>query len=161
MIAHMRAEALKRGKDWLHAKMEEKGEENQSQDFPAPALPILADETGAAEGISPPPQKANKRQRTEGKPARKTTKKARDMVLTTLEHTTTSPAKWAASHSTPRPGSASRPLSAGESLPCIADLEPPTYSTAGEKYNRTRVQEEEPLADYVRRNDPVRAFTPL
>ncbi|KAJ1139948.1 hypothetical protein NDU88_006309 [Pleurodeles waltl] len=92
MIAHMRAEALKRGNDWLRAKMEEKGEEIQSQDLSAPALPTLADETGVAGGISPPPQKVNKRQRTEGKPARKTTKKARDMVLTTEEHTTASPA---------------------------------------------------------------------
>ncbi|KAJ1177726.1 hypothetical protein NDU88_002978 [Pleurodeles waltl] len=62
MIAHMRAEALQRGKDWLHAKMEDTGEASRAQDLEATALSNLADDAGAAERISPPPQKANKRQ---------------------------------------------------------------------------------------------------
>ncbi|KAJ1150412.1 hypothetical protein NDU88_003205 [Pleurodeles waltl] len=76
MLAQMRAEALKRGKDWLHAKMEEKGEERQSTDIPNPSDFPLVIETNDRRS-PPPPQKPNKRQRTEGKPAKKTPKKAR------------------------------------------------------------------------------------
>ncbi|KAJ1185410.1 hypothetical protein NDU88_002203 [Pleurodeles waltl] len=79
MLAHMRVEALKHGKDWLRAKMDEKGKENQSQDFSAPACSTLTDGTSTAGSISPPPQKASKRRRTEGKPVRKAAKKSRGM----------------------------------------------------------------------------------
>ncbi|KAJ1157363.1 hypothetical protein NDU88_010076 [Pleurodeles waltl] len=87
----MRAEALKRGKDWLRAKMDKKGEENQSQDLSAPACSTSTDGTSTVGSISPPPQKASKRQRTEGKLARKVAKKARGMDQTTGEHPTSAP----------------------------------------------------------------------
>ncbi|KAJ1105405.1 hypothetical protein NDU88_002811 [Pleurodeles waltl] len=91
MIAHMRAAALKRGKDWLCAKMEDKGEESGEHDLEATALSSLADDAGIAERISPPPQKASKRQRSEGKPAMKTAKKTRVVVQSTEEDTSASP----------------------------------------------------------------------
>ncbi|KAJ1207461.1 hypothetical protein NDU88_002852 [Pleurodeles waltl] len=91
MIAHMRAEALKRGKAWLCAKMVNTGEESRAQVLEATALANLPDEARAAEWSSPPPQKANKRQRSEGKPARKTAKKSRVVVWNTEEDTSAAP----------------------------------------------------------------------
>ncbi|KAJ1142108.1 hypothetical protein NDU88_008435 [Pleurodeles waltl] len=91
MIAHMRAEALKCSKDWLRTKMEDKGEESQEHELEATALSSLTDNAGTAECISPPPQKASKRQRSEGKPARKSAKKARVVVQSTEEDTSAAP----------------------------------------------------------------------
>ncbi|KAJ1189160.1 hypothetical protein NDU88_005911 [Pleurodeles waltl] len=91
MLAQMMAEALKRGKNWLCAKMEEKSEERQIQDLSAPGCLTLADETNAAGGITPRPQKSSKRQRTEGKPAKKTAKKPTGTEKTTGETPTRAP----------------------------------------------------------------------
>ncbi|KAJ1082905.1 hypothetical protein NDU88_003066 [Pleurodeles waltl] len=85
MIAHVCAEALKRGKDWLRAKMVDTSEESRAQE--APALANLPDEAGATERSSPPSQKASKRQKSEGKPARKTAKRPRATVRSTEEDT--------------------------------------------------------------------------
>ncbi|KAJ1140947.1 hypothetical protein NDU88_007284 [Pleurodeles waltl] len=76
MIAHMGAEAIKRGKDWLRAKMEDKGEGMQNTDKPNTSdLPPVIEASG--KGSPLPPRKASKRQRTEGGPVKKTPKKAR------------------------------------------------------------------------------------
>ncbi|KAJ1137775.1 hypothetical protein NDU88_004171 [Pleurodeles waltl] len=80
MIAHMRAEALKRGKDWLRAKMEDKGGESQEREVVLSAPLSLIDNAGATEHTTPPQQKENKRHRSEGKPARKPAKRAKVMV---------------------------------------------------------------------------------
>ncbi|KAJ1142441.1 hypothetical protein NDU88_008766 [Pleurodeles waltl] len=77
MIAHMRAEALKHGKDWLRAKMEDKGEESQECELEDKAPSSLTDNAGAAERTTPPQQKASKQQRSEGEPARKSAKKGK------------------------------------------------------------------------------------
>ncbi|KAJ1163644.1 hypothetical protein NDU88_004099 [Pleurodeles waltl] len=97
MIAHMRAEALKCGKDWLRAKMEEKGEERQNTDIPNASDPHLVTDTNDR-GSPPPPQKASKRQRTEGKPAKKTPKKARGTDRPTGAPSTREPAEISMPH---------------------------------------------------------------
>ncbi|KAJ1189421.1 hypothetical protein NDU88_006166 [Pleurodeles waltl] len=91
IIAHILAEALKHGKDWLRAKMVDTSEESRAQVLEATALANLPDEAGAADQSSSPPQKANKRQRSEGKPARKTAKKSRVGVRNTEEDTSATP----------------------------------------------------------------------
>ncbi|KAJ1129997.1 hypothetical protein NDU88_008356 [Pleurodeles waltl] len=91
MIAHMQAEALKHGKDWLRAKMVDTSDESRAQVLEAIALANLPDKEGAAEQSSPPPQKANKHQRSEGKPARKTAKKSTVRVWNTEEDTSATP----------------------------------------------------------------------
>ncbi|KAJ1104055.1 hypothetical protein NDU88_001470 [Pleurodeles waltl] len=76
MIAHMRSEALKQGKDWLRAKTEDKGQGMQNTDMPNTSdLPPVIEASG--KGSPLPPRKASKCQRTEGGPAKKTPKKAR------------------------------------------------------------------------------------
>ncbi|KAJ1185803.1 hypothetical protein NDU88_002590 [Pleurodeles waltl] len=91
MIAHMRAEALKRGKDWLRAKMEDKGVESIEHEVETTAPASLTDKAGTTERTSPPPQKPGKQQRSEGKPARKSTKKARVVVQSTEDETSVTP----------------------------------------------------------------------
>ncbi|KAJ1136423.1 hypothetical protein NDU88_002840 [Pleurodeles waltl] len=103
MLAHMRAEALKRGKDWLCVKMEEKGEERQSIDIPNPSDLPLVTNTNDRGSPPPPPQKASKCQRTEGKPAKKTPKKARGTDRPTGAPSTRVPAKISMPH-TPAEG---------------------------------------------------------
>ncbi|KAJ1211655.1 hypothetical protein NDU88_007012 [Pleurodeles waltl] len=87
MIAHMRAEALKRGKDWLRAKMEDKSMEATERKEETTAPASLTDKAGVTERASLPPQKPGRRQRSEGKQARKPTKKARVMILSTEDET--------------------------------------------------------------------------
>ncbi|KAJ1151027.1 hypothetical protein NDU88_003814 [Pleurodeles waltl] len=77
MIAHMRAEALKRGKDWLRSKIEDKGDEVQEHRLEQPAPLIETVNAEATEQITPPQQRESKRQRAENKPARKPTKKSK------------------------------------------------------------------------------------
>ncbi|KAJ1131310.1 hypothetical protein NDU88_009648 [Pleurodeles waltl] len=89
MIAHMRAEALKRGKDWLRAKMEDKNMEPTEREDETTAPTSLTDK--AAERASLPPQKPGRRQRSEGKQARKPTKKARAVFQSTDDETTVTP----------------------------------------------------------------------
>ncbi|KAJ1084646.1 hypothetical protein NDU88_004792 [Pleurodeles waltl] len=72
MIAHMRAEALKRGKDWLCAKMEDESRE-PTEDTTSP--PEKTPERAAL-----PPQKPSRRRRAEGKQASNPTKKARVVI---------------------------------------------------------------------------------
>ncbi|KAJ1160955.1 hypothetical protein NDU88_001444 [Pleurodeles waltl] len=89
MIAHMRAEAMRRGKDWLSAKMEDKGREPAERDEDTTAPPGLAD--NAAERTPLPPQKPGRRRRSEGKQANKPTKKARVVILNTEDETAATP----------------------------------------------------------------------
>ncbi|KAJ1119407.1 hypothetical protein NDU88_007593 [Pleurodeles waltl] len=97
MIAHMWAEALKRGKDWLRAKMEDSGVENQEKDLTAPVVLDLTEETGTGGNTTPPPQRPSKRQRTEAKPTKRASKKPRSGDQTADELLTVAPAP-----STPR-----------------------------------------------------------
>ncbi|KAJ1205235.1 hypothetical protein NDU88_000670 [Pleurodeles waltl] len=83
MIAHMRSEALKRSKDWLRAKMVDRGDESQVQGAPAPAK--QTDEVGETERSPSPSQKSSKRQKSEGKPARRAAKRPRATVQSTDE----------------------------------------------------------------------------
>ncbi|KAJ1157662.1 hypothetical protein NDU88_010366 [Pleurodeles waltl] len=89
MISHMCAEALKRGKDWLSAKMVDTSKESRAHE--APALANLPDEVGATEWSSPRSQKASKGQKSEGKPARMTAKRPRVAVRSTEEDTAPKP----------------------------------------------------------------------
>ncbi|KAJ1081524.1 hypothetical protein NDU88_001706 [Pleurodeles waltl] len=91
MIAHMRAEALKRGKDWLCAKMEEKSMETTEREEETTAPASLTDKAGATERASLPPQKPGRQQRSEGKQARKPTKKARVVIQSTEDETALTP----------------------------------------------------------------------
>ncbi|KAJ1091969.1 hypothetical protein NDU88_005083 [Pleurodeles waltl] len=52
MIAHMRAEALKRGKDWLRAKMEDKSVESTEREEETTVPASLADKAGYMETSS-------------------------------------------------------------------------------------------------------------
>ncbi|KAJ1178369.1 hypothetical protein NDU88_003615 [Pleurodeles waltl] len=91
-LERMRAEALNRGKDWLFAKMEEKGEERQNIDILNPSNPHQVTDTNNR-GSPLPPQKASKRQRMEGKVAKKTPKKARGTDRPTGAPSTREPAE--------------------------------------------------------------------
>ncbi|KAJ1099835.1 hypothetical protein NDU88_004930 [Pleurodeles waltl] len=77
MIVHMRVEAMRRGKDWLRAKVEDKSREPTERDGDTTAPPGLSD--NAAERASLPPQKPGRR-RSERKQANKPTKKARVVI---------------------------------------------------------------------------------
>ncbi|KAJ1185600.1 hypothetical protein NDU88_002392 [Pleurodeles waltl] len=83
MIAHMRSEALKRGKDWLRAKMVDRGDESQVHGAPAPTK--QTEEMGETERSPSPSQKSNKRQKPEGKPARKSAKRPKVTLQSTDE----------------------------------------------------------------------------
>ncbi|KAJ1178645.1 hypothetical protein NDU88_003888 [Pleurodeles waltl] len=87
MIAHMRAEALRRGKDWLRAKMEDRSREPAERVEDTTAPPGLADNSAER----PPPQKPGRRRRSEGKQASKPTKKARIVIQTTDDETAAKP----------------------------------------------------------------------
>ncbi|KAJ1112998.1 hypothetical protein NDU88_001258 [Pleurodeles waltl] len=87
MIAHMRAEALKRAKDWLRVKMEDKGSESPEREVVLSAPLSLIDNAGATEHTTPPQQKANKRQRSEGKPAQKPAKRTKVVAQGTEDDT--------------------------------------------------------------------------
>ncbi|KAJ1139677.1 hypothetical protein NDU88_006044 [Pleurodeles waltl] len=89
MIAHMRAEALKRGKDWLRAKMEDKSLEPAERKEVTTAPTSLADK--AAEQAPLPPEKPGRRQRSEGKQSRKPNKKARVVIQSTDDATAATP----------------------------------------------------------------------
>ncbi|KAJ1127527.1 hypothetical protein NDU88_005926 [Pleurodeles waltl] len=74
MLAQMRAEALKRGKDWLRGKMEESGPEGvvpQLSDQNAPSREDAGDPGSEVDHTHKP----SKRQRSVGKPAKKVVKK--------------------------------------------------------------------------------------
>ncbi|KAJ1190077.1 hypothetical protein NDU88_006816 [Pleurodeles waltl] len=85
MIAHMRTEALKRGKDWLRTKMGDRSEEHRDQETPAAAK--ATDDRAPTERTPSPSQKARKRQKAEGKPTRKTTKRPRGPAQSAEETT--------------------------------------------------------------------------
>ncbi|KAJ1149073.1 hypothetical protein NDU88_001891 [Pleurodeles waltl] len=53
IIAHMRAAALKHGKDWLRAKIEDKGGESQEREAELPAPLKLTDNAGITEHTTP------------------------------------------------------------------------------------------------------------
>ncbi|KAJ1206358.1 hypothetical protein NDU88_001764 [Pleurodeles waltl] len=89
MIAHMRTEALKRGKDWLRTKMGDRSEEHRDQE--TPAMAIVADDMARTERSPSPAQKARKRQKAEGKPTRKTTKRPRGPAQSAEETTVPNP----------------------------------------------------------------------
>ncbi|KAJ1109954.1 hypothetical protein NDU88_007311 [Pleurodeles waltl] len=76
MIAHMRAEALKRGKDWLRAKMEDKeeGMQNAATPISQDLSPVIEE---SVKGSPLPPPKTSKHRRTEGGAVKKTPKKAK------------------------------------------------------------------------------------
>ncbi|KAJ1209535.1 hypothetical protein NDU88_004909 [Pleurodeles waltl] len=106
MIAHMRTEALKRGKDWLRTKMGDRSEEHRDQE--TPAMAIIADDMARTERSPSPAQKARKRQKAEGKPTRKTTKRPRG------------PAQMAEETTVPNPGpSLARAPAEGEHISAI------------------------------------------
>ncbi|KAJ1206301.1 hypothetical protein NDU88_001708 [Pleurodeles waltl] len=74
MLAPMRTEALKQGKDWLRAKMEERVADGDVSQVLDPNLTMREDTNGpGSEGH--PTHKANKRQRMEGKPTKKVAKR--------------------------------------------------------------------------------------
>ncbi|KAJ1166419.1 hypothetical protein NDU88_006823 [Pleurodeles waltl] len=75
MIAHMRAEALKRGNDWLRTKMEDKSREPTERMEDTTSPPEKTPERAAL-----PPQKPSRRRRAEGKQASNPTKKARVVI---------------------------------------------------------------------------------
>ncbi|KAJ1085116.1 hypothetical protein NDU88_005249 [Pleurodeles waltl] len=77
MIAHMRVEALKHGKDWLRSKMEDKGVDLEGHEDTPTAHLNVTDNAGAPEHAAPTPQKASKRQRSDVKPTRKLAKRAK------------------------------------------------------------------------------------
>ncbi|KAJ1160367.1 hypothetical protein NDU88_000869 [Pleurodeles waltl] len=76
MLAHMRAEALRRGKDWLRAKMEERVVDGDVPQVSDQNLTTREDASGPG-SEEDTTHKANKRQRTEGKPAKKVAKRSR------------------------------------------------------------------------------------
>ncbi|KAJ1129141.1 hypothetical protein NDU88_007512 [Pleurodeles waltl] len=83
MLAQMRVEALRRGKDWLRAKMEERipeGDVKQVSDLNPPTREDAGDPGSELD----PTQKARKRQRTEGKPAKKVAKRNRGANWSTM-----------------------------------------------------------------------------
>ncbi|KAJ1096422.1 hypothetical protein NDU88_001564 [Pleurodeles waltl] len=77
MIAHLRAEAMKRGKNWLRAKMAEKDEDDQTPDGTDQTTMFMTEEACGTGTDTELQQRANKRQRAEGKPAKKTAKKSK------------------------------------------------------------------------------------
>ncbi|KAJ1136643.1 hypothetical protein NDU88_003058 [Pleurodeles waltl] len=83
MIAHMRSEALKRGKDWLRAKMVDREDEAQVHGAPAPTK--QTEEMSETERSPSPSQKSTKRQKSEGKPARKSAKRPKVTLQSTEE----------------------------------------------------------------------------
>ncbi|KAJ1194465.1 hypothetical protein NDU88_003753 [Pleurodeles waltl] len=80
MIAHMRAEALKRGKDYLRAKIEDKGGEAQERVSEQPAPQNESNTPTATEDTSPTRRKAVKRQRAEKKPTGKPSRRGKAMA---------------------------------------------------------------------------------
>ncbi|KAJ1117459.1 hypothetical protein NDU88_005659 [Pleurodeles waltl] len=70
MLAHMRAEDLRRGNDWLRAKMEERVTDRDAPQVLDQNNTTREDASGPGSEVDPT-HKANKRQRTEGKPAKK------------------------------------------------------------------------------------------
>ncbi|KAJ1182384.1 hypothetical protein NDU88_007576 [Pleurodeles waltl] len=89
MIAHMRAEVLKRNKDWLRAKIDDKGSEAQEREAEQPAPQKLIDNTAIPKDTSPTRQKATKRQRAERKPTGKPAKRAKVVVQDAEDDTPT------------------------------------------------------------------------
>ncbi|KAJ1140935.1 hypothetical protein NDU88_007272 [Pleurodeles waltl] len=90
MIAHMRAEALRRGKDWLRAKMEDKNKDPAERIEDTTAPPGPSEKT--PERATLPPQKPSRRQRSEGKQASKPTKRARVVIQTAEDEAAATPA---------------------------------------------------------------------
>ncbi|KAJ1173836.1 hypothetical protein NDU88_005661 [Pleurodeles waltl] len=84
MLAHMRAEALRRGKDWFCAKMEERSDEGQLTNMTEQDGLHTTVDAGDAGPILAPIPKTSKRQRTAGKPPKKVTKKLRGTCLATM-----------------------------------------------------------------------------
>ncbi|KAJ1092061.1 hypothetical protein NDU88_005175 [Pleurodeles waltl] len=70
MLGQMRAEALKRGKDWLQEMMQERSTEGDAQQGSEPN-PTTRDDAGDPGPELTPTHKATKRQRAEEKPAKK------------------------------------------------------------------------------------------
>ncbi|KAJ1115393.1 hypothetical protein NDU88_003617 [Pleurodeles waltl] len=89
MIAHMRSEALKRGKDWLRAQMADREDEAQVHGAPAPTK--QTEEMGETERSPSPSQKSTKRQKSEGKPARKSAKRPKVTLQSTEESAVPNP----------------------------------------------------------------------
>ncbi|KAJ1164476.1 hypothetical protein NDU88_004913 [Pleurodeles waltl] len=69
MVAHMRAETLKLGKDWLCAKMEDNVAEGDVQ-----FVHITKEDTKEAEPVGHPTHNAAKRQRVERRQAKRVAK---------------------------------------------------------------------------------------
>ncbi|KAJ1141040.1 hypothetical protein NDU88_007377 [Pleurodeles waltl] len=76
MLAQMRAEALRRGNDWLRAKMEERTPEGDAQQV-SDLNPTTMEYAGDPGPDFDPTHKASKWQRAEGKLAKKVAKKPR------------------------------------------------------------------------------------
>ncbi|KAJ1084608.1 hypothetical protein NDU88_004754 [Pleurodeles waltl] len=76
MLAQIRAEALKRGKDWLRKKMEDTGPEGVSPPTPEHDIPTKGDNSETQSEMDHA-RKPNKRQRSAGKPAKKAAKRTR------------------------------------------------------------------------------------
>ncbi|KAJ1132426.1 hypothetical protein NDU88_010739 [Pleurodeles waltl] len=76
MLAWMRAEALKRGKDWLHKKMEDTTPEG-GPSLTEDQQPSTALEIGDLQADREQTPKPSKRQKSAGKPARKPLKRTR------------------------------------------------------------------------------------
>ncbi|KAJ1162289.1 hypothetical protein NDU88_002757 [Pleurodeles waltl] len=91
MIVHMGAEALKRGKDWLRSKMEDKGVDLEGHEDTPTAHLNVTDNSGAPEHTAPTPQKASKRQRSDVKPTRKLAKRAKVVAQDTDEDAAATP----------------------------------------------------------------------
>ncbi|KAJ1164474.1 hypothetical protein NDU88_004911 [Pleurodeles waltl] len=70
MLAHMRAEALKRGKDLLRSKMEDNVAEGDVQ-----LVHITKEDAKETEPVGHPTHNAAKRQRVEGRQAKKVAKR--------------------------------------------------------------------------------------
>ncbi|KAJ1107352.1 hypothetical protein NDU88_004743 [Pleurodeles waltl] len=91
MIAHMRAEALKRSKDWLRSKMEDKGADLEGNEDTPTAHLNVTDNAGAPEHTAATPQKASKRQRSDVKTTRKPAKRAKVVAQDTEEDAAATP----------------------------------------------------------------------
>ncbi|KAJ1116822.1 hypothetical protein NDU88_005027 [Pleurodeles waltl] len=74
MLAQMRAEALRHGKDWLRAKMEERDTEGDAQQV-SDLNPTSMKDSGDPGPELDPTHKTSKQQRAEGKPAKKVAKR--------------------------------------------------------------------------------------
>ncbi|KAJ1100956.1 hypothetical protein NDU88_006031 [Pleurodeles waltl] len=76
MLAQMRAEALKQGKDWLRKEMEDTGPERGTPPAPEHDIPAKGDNSETKSEMDHA-RKPNKRQRPVGKPAKKAAKRTR------------------------------------------------------------------------------------